>query len=109
MGIRVPEEWHQPPDFIGVELNFMHLLCTKEQESWEKNQLGSVYEVAQIENSFLQKHLGLWVPIFGDKMIEQAQEDFFRGIGELTKGLIEYDLIWTSNLFHLTQDEGKDG
>jgi hypothetical protein len=42
-------------------------------------------------------------------MIEQAQEDFFRGIGELTKGLIEYDLIWTSNLFHLTQDEGKDG
>jgi TorA maturation chaperone TorD len=109
MGIRVPEEWHQPLDYIGVELDFMHLLCTREQESWEKNQLSSVHEVAKIENSFIKNHPGLWFPIFSETMIEQAKEDFFRGIGQLTKGLIGYDLIWTSNLFRLTQDEGKDG
>jgi TorA maturation chaperone TorD len=109
MGIRVPEEWHQPSDYIGVELDFMHLLCEKEKEAWEKNQSDSVHEIAEIEKSFLENHLGLWAPIFSEKMIEQAREDFFRGIGRLTKGIVGYDRIWTLHFLHLTQDEGKVG
>ena len=109
MGIRLPEEWHQPLDYIGVELDFMRLLCTQEQGIWEKNQLGLVHEVVKIEKSFLDDHLSLWIPIFCEKMIEQAQEDFFKGIARLTKGFIKYDQIWTSYLFRLTQNEGRDG
>jgi TorA maturation chaperone TorD len=104
MGIRVPEQWHQPLDYIGVELDFMRLLCIKERDGWEKNQLDSVHEVIEIEKNFLEDHLGLWVPIFCEKMIEQAHEDFFKGIARLTKGLIKYDQIWISYLFRLTQN-----
>jgi TorA maturation chaperone TorD len=107
MGIQVPEEWHQPSDYIGVELDFMRLLCTKEREAWEKYQLDLVHGVAEIEKSFLENHLGFWIPIFCKKMMEQAKEDFYKGIAQLTKGLVGYDRIWTSNLFHLIQDEGR--
>jgi TorA maturation chaperone TorD len=109
MGIRVPEEWHQPLDYIGVEFDFMHLLCTQERGNWEKNQLGLVLEVVEIEKSFLDDHLSLWIPIFCEKMIEQAQEIFFKGIARLTKGFINYDQIWTSYLFRLLQNKGRNG
>jgi putative dimethyl sulfoxide reductase chaperone len=101
MGVRVPEEWHQPPDYIGVELDFMHLLCEKELKAWEKQEVGSILEVVEIERSFLENHLGLWTPIFCEKMVEQACEDFYRGIARLTNGVVEYDRVWLLRLFNL--------
>lgn len=104
MGIRVPEEWHQPSDYIGIELDFMRLLCLKEQEAWEKNHLHSIHEISEIEKSFLEEHLILWIPLFCKEMIEKAREDFFKGIGQLTEGFVRYDRIWVTTLFSMTQD-----
>ena len=101
-GIRIPEQWHQPPDYIGVELDFMRLLCIKEQEAWERKRLDSVYEVLEEEKSFLENHLGLWISIFCKKMAREAHEDFFKGIARLTTGLVEYDQVWIPHLFNLT-------
>jgi TorA maturation chaperone TorD len=98
MGVHVPEEWHQPLDYIGVELDFMRLLCEKEREAWKENRQDSILEVVKIEESFLKNHVGLWVFGFCEKMMEQAREDFYRGIAQLTIGLIGYDKIWVSHL-----------
>lgn len=98
MGVHVPEEWHQPPDYIGVELDFMRLLCEKEREAWEKPGSDSVLEVVEIEESFLENHLSLWIFIFCEKMMEQAREDFYQGIARLTKGLVEYDRTHLRNI-----------
>jgi putative dimethyl sulfoxide reductase chaperone len=84
-GIRVPDEWHHPPDYIGVELDFMRLLCDKELHPGERQ------HALEMEWAFLQEHLGLWVPLFCEKMVQQAREDFFRGIARLTLGLLGYD------------------
>ena len=51
----------------------------------------SLFEAAKEEKSFLDRHLGTWAPEFCEKMIDEAQEDYFRGIALLTIGLIEYD------------------
>jgi TorA maturation chaperone TorD len=101
-GIRIPEEWHQPPDYIGVGLDFMRFLCKKERETWESKRLDSVYEVLEEENSFLENHLGLWISIFCERMAKEAREDFFIGIARLTKGLVDYDQISIPHLFNLT-------
>jgi len=98
MGVRVPEEWHQPSDYIGVELDFMRFLCAKEHQAWEKQEMDSLLEVAEKERSFLEDHLDLWISDFCEKMAEQAHEDFYRGIARLTTGLIGYDQIWVSHL-----------
>ena len=98
MGVHVPEEWHQLLDYIGVELDFMRFLCDKERGAWEKNGRDSVLEVVKAEESFLEDHVGLWVFSFCEKMVEQAREDFYRGIARLTKGLVEYDRVHIRNI-----------
>ena len=90
LGIRVPDEWHQPPDYIGVELDFMRFLCSKELDAYNAQEKEVVVAV-KAERSFVEHHLGVWVPQFCVKMTEQAREDYYRGVALLTMGLIEYD------------------
>jgi TorA maturation chaperone TorD len=99
MGIRVPDEWHQPPDYIGVELDFMRLLCSGELEAYEKQEKKSIVEVVAAEKSFVEHHLGMWVSEFCKKMAEQAREDYYRGVARLTIGLVEYDRSYTKKHF----------
>lgn len=97
MGIHIPDEWHQPPDYIGVELDFMRLLCSRELEAYAKQEPGAFSETLLAELAFLENHLGIWVPQFCEKMSSQAEEDYFRGLAHLTVGLIGYDRIHTKN------------
>lgn len=101
MGVRIPEEWHQPADYIGVELDFMRLLCQKERRAWEREEMDSAVEVVEIERSFVQNHLSLWMFDFCEKMLAQAREDFFKGVARLTMGLVKHDGIWLTRLFNL--------
>ena len=101
MGIRVPEEWHQPPDYIGVELDFMRLLCEKELGHRNNSQLKALREVLDEEKAFLEDHLGLWVPDFCKRMLEEAREDYYRGIAHLTLGLVAFDRLWVPRLLSL--------
>jgi len=93
MGIKIPEQWHQPSDYIGVELDFMRLLCEMENEAFRGNDSHHLQEILRIENSFLRNHLGLWVSDFCENTKREAREDFFKGIASLTKGIINYDKI----------------
>jgi TorA maturation chaperone TorD len=97
MGIRVPDEWHQPQDYIGVELDFMRLLCSREFEACEKQEQGTIAEAINAEQSFVENHLGEWVPQFCEKMVSHAREDYYRGLAHLTVGLIGYDRIHAKN------------
>ncbi len=91
MGIHVPEEWHQPSDYIGVELDFMRLLCERERQGREKMETDPVRQILEIERSFLEEHLAQWVPVFCEKMVQQAHGDYYRGVARLTTGLVAYD------------------
>ncbi len=91
MGIQVPEEWHQPSDYIGVELDFMRFLCEKEWNVRDGAGSNALRETIEAEKSFLEDHLALWVPIFCERMLGAAQEDYYLGIAHLTLGLIGFD------------------
>lgn len=93
MGIQVPEEWHQPSDYIGVELDFMRLLCEREEQEGEEMETDALCQVLKLEYSFVEEHLALWVPHFCKKMLREAQENYYRGIARLTAGLIGYDRL----------------
>ena len=98
MGIRVPEEWHQPLDYIGVELDFMRLLCEKELRHRNDSQLKALREALDEERAFLEDHLGPWVPIFCKRVLGEAGEDYYRGIAHLTLGLVAFDRLWVPRL-----------
>jgi putative dimethyl sulfoxide reductase chaperone len=94
MGIQVPEEWHQPSDYIGVELDFMRLLCEKELRLRNAGERNTLREAVEAENSFLEDHLALWVPIFCKRMLDEAREAYYLGIANLTSGLVGFDRLW---------------
>jgi TorA maturation chaperone TorD len=94
VGIQVPEEWHQPSDYIGVELDFMRLLCEREEEETKNMKMDALRQVLKLEYSFIEEHLALWVPLFCEKMFQQAHADYYRGVARLTTGLVAYDGIY---------------
>jgi TorA maturation chaperone TorD len=96
MGVQIPEEWHQPSDYIGVELDFMRLLCEKEWRLRDDGKRSALREAIEAEKSFLEDHIALWVPIFCKRMLEEAREEYYRGIAHLTLGLVEFDRLWVS-------------
>jgi TorA maturation chaperone TorD len=74
-----------------VELDFMRLLRDRERHGREKMETDALRQVLDIEKSFLEEHLSLWVPIFCERMFQDAQEDYYRGLARLTTGLVAYD------------------
>jgi TorA maturation chaperone TorD len=98
MGVQIPEEWHQPSDYIGVELDFMRFLCGKETRLRDDGERSALREAVETEKSFLEDHIALWIPIFCKRMLEEAREEYYRGIAHLTLGLVEFDRLWVSRL-----------
>jgi TorA maturation chaperone TorD len=98
MGIQVPEEWRQPPDYIGVELDLMRFLSDKEWRLRNDGEQSALREAVQEEKSFLEDHIALWVPVFCERMLEETREEYYRGLAHLTLGLVGFDRFWVSRL-----------
>ena len=98
MGILVPEEWHQPSDYIGVELDFMRFLCEKEWRLRNEGEPDALREALEAEESFLKDHLALWIPVFCERMLGEARENYYLGIAHLTLGLVGFDGLWVPRL-----------
>jgi TorA maturation chaperone TorD len=92
LGVTLPEGWTESPDYLGVEIDFMRLLCQGEEEAWLNNQPEKALELLRASGDFLRDHLLKWAPSFFEKMVEMAGLDFYRGLARLTNGFLKVDL-----------------
>lgn len=88
----LPGDWNEPPDYLGIELEFMRFLCASEKEAWEKADSARAIEFLRAGVEFLREHLLQWVPSYCEAMFEKAELDFYRGLARFTVGFLEYDL-----------------
>lgn len=51
-------------DHIGVELEFMYMLCTALKKALEADDKEGVCELLQVQKAFLKEHLLEWTPMF---------------------------------------------
>jgi len=79
------------PDYIGIELKFMSLLCFKEAEAIKNNDAKVGLELQQLEKKFLFDHLTNWIPKFCSIVKKEAKTPFYKGVADLTIGILEYD------------------
>ncbi len=91
LGVRLPETWTEPPDYIGIEFDLMRLICRSESEAWQADDTGKALKYLEAGRDFLDQHLLMWVPSFCDKMYHRAELDFYKGLAWMTKGFVEYD------------------
>jgi len=82
----------EPPDHIGLELDFMRHLCGEEADAWGGGKKDMALKHLDMENAFLREHLVKWIPKFCDIIVKETKLDFYRGLARLTKGFIKYDM-----------------
>lgn len=90
-GLRYNPEYHDLPDNIGVELEFMQEVTRREAEAWEREDSSEALHCLQIESEFIGKHLARWVPQFCEKVSHEAESSFYREMAVLTDSFIQFE------------------
>jgi TorA maturation chaperone TorD len=91
-GMTYQDEFKGVPDHIAVEFEFMKQLTIQEKEARDSNNNEQLEYFLSMEKKFLQDHIGTWVPMFCDKVLEIVEHAFYKEIVLLTQAFIEFEL-----------------
>lgn len=72
------------PDHIGVELEFMYMLCVALQKALEADDEEGICEVLQIQHGFLKDHILEWAPMFLINVKRESRTPLYHDGAELT-------------------------
>lgn len=95
-GVGLSPAFKDLPDHIAAELEFMALLAQREAACWEKR-VREVVEQITREETFLRKHLCVWLPHFS-KRLEKSGEPFYSPLARITDSFAQVDLLRLSAL-----------
>ena len=87
-GLIVHPDRSFPDDHIGAELEFLFYLCQRTAEAKEPEQQEAFLKM---QERFFQQHLIHWVTPLCDRLFEEAESPYFKGIAKMTKGFILWD------------------
>ncbi|MDY0194920.1 MAG: molecular chaperone TorD family protein [Sulfurovaceae bacterium] len=71
------------PDHIGVELEFMYMLCTALEKALDADDKEGIQELLEIQKGFMQDHLLVWAPLFLIAMKKEARTPLYHDGAEL--------------------------
>lgn len=81
----------EPEDHIALELYFMARLCERSLRKLNEKRFEEVAKLLKTQFEFLKNHLLKWAPQMTGDVIRYAETDFYKGIGRITKGVLEAD------------------
>lgn len=90
-GLHYKSEYTGLPDHISVELEFMEQVTLREEQAWKEEDKDGALHCLKMEKKFMEEHLILWIPIFCEKVMEEAELPFYRDMAALTKHFIEFE------------------
>ena len=71
-------------DHIGVELEFMYMLCTALQKALAADDKDGICELLQVQRAFLKEHLLDWAPLFLINAKRESRTPLYHDGAELT-------------------------
>jgi TorA maturation chaperone TorD len=83
------------PDYLGVELDYLRALVSREADGWEagtSNGAGSALAARAAQRSFLEEHLGAWAPLYVNEVLPHARTDFYQGHLLMLQGFLAGEL-----------------
>ncbi|MBW2070914.1 MAG: molecular chaperone TorD family protein [Deltaproteobacteria bacterium] len=95
-GLAPAEGFTELPDHLGVELQFMAVLCRKAARALEKGGRQAVESLRRKQLVFLEDHLLCWSPQCLQLMTERATTTFYRSLARLLSSYMEKDRSWLS-------------
>ncbi len=71
-------------DHIGVELEFMYMLCTALQKALDADDKDGVCELLLVQRAFMKEHLLEWAPMFLINAKKESRTPLYHDATELT-------------------------
>ncbi len=90
-GLTVGGELRDVPDHIGLELQFMHHLCSREAEALNSGMCGEAEESVRQQRRFLENHLLLWLDAFCQAVSCATDHPFYQAMAALTLAFVHSD------------------
>ena len=87
-GVSVAPEATERADYIGIELDFVRVLASREAEAWGANDAATARALLAEQSAFLTRHLAGWAPDFIEKALTMAETDFYRGHLRMLRGFL---------------------
>ncbi|MFZ5558403.1 MAG: TorD/DmsD family molecular chaperone [Pseudomonadota bacterium] len=87
-GFEIDESFHELPDHIAAELEFLYLLIFRENRARRDGDAERLDAAADLKRRFLDRHLGAWVGPFAAAVKAGAETDFYRALAELTERFV---------------------
>jgi len=84
------------PDHIGVELEFMYMLCEALEKAFDADDREGVIELLQVQQGFLKEHLLEWTPMFLINMKNESRTALYHDGAELALEFMLSDLEYLS-------------
>jgi putative dimethyl sulfoxide reductase chaperone len=78
-------------DHLGLELDFMYHLSQIVSELANENKEAELKKMLADQAYFLQEHLLKWTPLFGKKVIQHSNTDFYKGMVKVLNGFLTID------------------
>lgn len=81
-------DFHDLPDHVAVELEFMQEITANEAAALENEDRERAGKLQRIEQEFMTTHMARWVPGFCRQVQDQAEFPFYRVMARLTEDFI---------------------
>ena len=88
-GVEFDFSINELPDHIAVELEFMHYLSSHEINEIESGNIEKAEVLFNSYKIFLNKHMKRWAPMFCDRIISGANNDYYRTLAICFKSFVE--------------------
>lgn len=87
-GLDISDDADERPDYLAIELEFLHFLCFKEAYALEHHGPEQVELCRDAEVKFLRDHLLLWAPSFAKRLQETAGGVFYAHLATLMRAFL---------------------
>jgi len=92
-GVDVPTASHERPDHVGIEMEFLGLLCVKEASAVRDGLTAQRSTTQAAQRRFLAEHLGGFVPALHRQIEERGRSSFYCAVLRFASALIDEDCV----------------
>jgi TorA maturation chaperone TorD len=90
-GLHLADDFHELPDHIAVELEFMSYLAFKQRQAEVSGDKGEGRRVVSLQREFLDRFLMPWLEPFTSAVILDGEAPFYQAIARCTTAFIHAD------------------
>jgi TorA maturation chaperone TorD/NAD-dependent dihydropyrimidine dehydrogenase PreA subunit len=90
-GLTLSPSYHDLPDHVAVELEFMAHLARCEAQAWKHDDVEGALAYLGKEDAFLRDHLSKWVSAFCERIWEGTEHSFYTVLAKLTEAFVALD------------------